>query len=82
MKPKKIKQTTTTPSLLTPQTRFPSSLKTAGKNTQKTTKRKTHPKELNEKPRYDSSKSSFITSRQTRQQISTTQLPECDENHA
>jgi hypothetical protein len=50
MKPKKIKKTTTTPSLLTPQTRFPSSLKTAGENTHKTTKRKTHTKELNEKP--------------------------------
>jgi hypothetical protein len=53
MKPKTIKQTTrttTTPSLLRPQTRFPFSLKAAGKNTNKTTKRKTHPKELNEKP--------------------------------
>jgi hypothetical protein len=51
MKPKTIKQTTTTtPSLLRPQTWFPSSLKAAGKNTHKTTKRKTHPKELNEKP--------------------------------
>jgi hypothetical protein len=46
MKPKTIKQTTTT-TVFSSQT---SCLKTAGKNTIKTTKRKTHPEKLNEKP--------------------------------
>jgi hypothetical protein len=53
VKPKTIKKkktkttTTTTPSLLDPVPLLPQS---RGKNTHKTTKIKTHPKELNEKP--------------------------------